>query len=299
MNVEAIDYSCPHCGNQTAVDVAYAGKTGPCAACGKRITIPLESRTGKRTAEAAKRKSKATPVLLVALAVSCGAFIAMVVVGVVVTAVVVPSARKARAKTSMGICDQNLQDISDALQQYRDDHGRFPPAVVYDGAGIPAHSWRVLILPYLGRHAELVHQAYDFSKRWDSPENMGLVSLMPTVYACPDDTDATGGETSYLAVVGAGTVFDADKIIGEIEGGLESTLLVVESRGSAIAWTEPRDMDVSSLANGINSDAAVSVRANHGSEVHVIVADGTVQVLDDSTPFNQLVEMGAIQDAAE
>src|SRR4029079_12683704 len=35
-----IPYSCPHCGKQFSVAEQYAGQTGPCAACGKPITIP-------------------------------------------------------------------------------------------------------------------------------------------------------------------------------------------------------------------------------------------------------------------
>src|SRR5438270_12809900 len=36
-----IAYSCPHCGKQYSVADQYAGQTGPCASCGKPITIPL------------------------------------------------------------------------------------------------------------------------------------------------------------------------------------------------------------------------------------------------------------------
>ena len=36
-----IAYSCPHCGKQYSVAEQYAGQTGPCASCGKPITIPL------------------------------------------------------------------------------------------------------------------------------------------------------------------------------------------------------------------------------------------------------------------
>ena len=38
-----ISYSCPHCGKQFSVAEQYAGQTGPCAACGKPITIPMAS----------------------------------------------------------------------------------------------------------------------------------------------------------------------------------------------------------------------------------------------------------------
>jgi len=33
-------FTCPHCGAQTNVSEEYAGRTGPCAVCGKTISIP-------------------------------------------------------------------------------------------------------------------------------------------------------------------------------------------------------------------------------------------------------------------
>jgi len=38
-----------------------------------------------------------------------------------------------------------------ALFNYHDDYGSYPPAYIADESGRPMHSWRVLILPYLGR----------------------------------------------------------------------------------------------------------------------------------------------------
>ena len=36
----AIQFTCPHCGVVTDVAEQYAGQTGPCARCGKTITVP-------------------------------------------------------------------------------------------------------------------------------------------------------------------------------------------------------------------------------------------------------------------
>ena len=36
----AIPFTCPHCGATTDVAEEYAGETGPCARCGKTITVP-------------------------------------------------------------------------------------------------------------------------------------------------------------------------------------------------------------------------------------------------------------------
>ena len=35
-----IVFTCPHCGLQTNVPEEYAGQSGPCAECGRQITIP-------------------------------------------------------------------------------------------------------------------------------------------------------------------------------------------------------------------------------------------------------------------
>ena len=33
-------FTCPHCGLQTDVPEQYAGQSGPCAECGRQITVP-------------------------------------------------------------------------------------------------------------------------------------------------------------------------------------------------------------------------------------------------------------------
>lgn len=66
-------------------------------------------------------------------------------------------------------CLCNLRQISIALQKYHETYGSFPPAYVCDQAGKPMHSWRVLILPYLGE--EKLYAKYNISEPWDSPGN--------------------------------------------------------------------------------------------------------------------------------
>ena len=39
-----INFTCPHCGATTDVADQYAGQSGPCAHCGKTITVPLPGR---------------------------------------------------------------------------------------------------------------------------------------------------------------------------------------------------------------------------------------------------------------
>jgi hypothetical protein len=69
-------------------------------------------------------------------------------------------------------CEAHLRQITQALHAYHDQWDRLPPAVTRDAAGQPLHSWRTLILPYLGRQS--AYDAYDFSQPWDSPWNRGV-----------------------------------------------------------------------------------------------------------------------------
>ena len=71
--------------------------------------------------------------------------ITLLVVVSVITGV--PTSRIAQPRTQ---CSNNLRAIMCALQQYHDIHKSFPPAALSDRNGKPMHSWRVLILPYLG-----------------------------------------------------------------------------------------------------------------------------------------------------
>ncbi len=41
-----IAFTCPHCGRQTNVPDDYAGQSGPCAGCGREITVPPLARPG-------------------------------------------------------------------------------------------------------------------------------------------------------------------------------------------------------------------------------------------------------------
>ncbi len=53
------------------------------------------------------------------------------------------------------------------MHSYQDEHGRLPPAVVYDNDGEPLYSWRVLILPNLEQRE--LSQEFHLDEPWDSP----------------------------------------------------------------------------------------------------------------------------------
>ena len=77
-----------------------------------------------------------------------------------------------------------------------------PLAVLVGPDGKPWHSWRVLLLPYLG-YRDMFDQ-YDLSQPWDSTKNLRLLDKMPPVYHDPIYGDHIGPFTHYAALVGDG-----------------------------------------------------------------------------------------------
>jgi len=58
-----INFTCPNCGATTEVADQYAGQSGPCAHCGKTVTVPLPGGTCS-TAPGAGSRSRAIRTLL-------------------------------------------------------------------------------------------------------------------------------------------------------------------------------------------------------------------------------------------
>jgi hypothetical protein len=75
-----------------------------------------------------------------------------------------PSAREAALRSQ---CARNLKEISLGILNYESANGMLPPAYTVDADGKPMHSWRVLILPYMGSvenlkcfiHSETFHDS--------------------------------------------------------------------------------------------------------------------------------------------
>ena len=195
----AVDFTCPHCGHFSRIDDQFVGRTGPCASCGKPITVTQ----GPAGATQGKPSSSAAVVILsiVGAIMVCGG-------GVIVLLVLLmlPAINAAREAARRNGCLNQVRQISLALVNYEARYNSFPPAYTVDENGKPMTSWRVLILPELGYQS--LYNQYNFDEPWDSPNNLAVAQQMPSEYGCPSDLDATSaGETSYMVIVGPETGF--------------------------------------------------------------------------------------------
>lgn len=164
-------------------------------------------------------------------------------------ALVIPALPSARNAARRNVCLSNAKQIILAFLNYELANGSQPPAYVADENGKPIHSWRVLILPFLGPNELSLYRRYNFNEPWNGPNNSKLAVQIPDVYRCPSHVDAKGAgaaETSYLAVVDSKTGWPGPvgRRVTDFPDGTSKTIMVVEASDIGVNWMEPRDLSL-------------------------------------------------------
>ena len=141
----------------------------------------------------------------------------------------------------LSTCNLRIQQIDLALDRYYLEHGQTVPSCLYDDEGKPVHSWRVLILPFIGEK-ELYNQ-YNFSEPWNSPNNIKLCDRMPAIFRCPSMKFSTSCP-SYLFAISENDN-PADK-----NDNLKQKYLLIETNNNSINWLEPHDFPADNFKYG-------------------------------------------------
>ena len=164
-----------------------------------------------------------------------------------------------------------------AVANYHDTYGRYPPAVTYDGDGRPAHSWRILILPYLEQRE--LFQAYSFDEPWNGPNNSKLATRMPQLFAFAG-TYVSGKSTStnFVAITGDETVWPrgTGMVQSDLGDGPSNTIQFAEYNGPAVHWMSPEDLKFESMSFVLGDPTGID---SQYLEPAVGMADGSVQRL--------------------
>jgi len=271
-----LEFECPHCRVRTLVDDRFSGQSGPCANCGQTITIPaISGAVGSAPPSGAGGGAMVLVFVAIAvlLLVLCAGGGMLAIFGFGRMAIAPPPIAVAQSP-----CRNNLQQIALAMHNYHDTYSTFPPAYLADENGTPMHSWRVLLLPFLNEQS--LYDAYNFDEPWDSDDNLRIAQQMPAVYWCLDDPIGGADETSYAMIAGPGFLADGEHAsrLANITDGTSRTLMVVESHGSGIVWTEPRDLDGTMISFGINNGMAGELNG-HPEGVQAAFCDGSVRTL--------------------
>lgn len=284
------------------IDESYAGQSGPCAVCAKTITIPQLGATGPATAQTAKRSSRPQmseadqarmplSTIMLILGFSFAGLACLAICGGGVASVAVPAIKQARRNTQNEASRDNLKRIAEAMDAYYATYDAYPPAVTTDAKGKPMHSWRVLLLPFLG-HSD-IYSRYNLSVPWDDPMNMQIVGEMPNVYRSFGDPDSGFYDTRFVVIRGKETLFpDGGGVTkDDIQDEQESLLLVVEKNGPGISWIQPEDLILNRDSLLIENDPANAATLTSSLTGNVVMADGEVFLLPDITSQQLMRDM--------
>ena len=192
----------------------------------------------------------------------------------VLTSALAPLFSARRMAAGRAVSMNNLKQIGLAMHNYLDTYKTFPAAATYDANGRPLLSWRVYILPYIEQDA--LFKEFHLDEPWDSEHNKKLITRMPMTYRSPEQKNAEQGKTTYLAPIGAKTIFGGKKgmPIQKITDGTSNTILLVEADDSrAVYWTQPEDYKIDPMNPTAGLVRVVATAFN------AAFADGSVRVL--------------------
>ncbi len=126
-----------------------------------------------------------------------------------------------------------LTRIGAALEKFRQQYKTYPSSSFYAGQ----LSWRVALLPFLGRSDLIVEK----DEPWSHPANKKLLVRIPDEFKSLSHTD---GKTTFVLITGEDTAYASRKGPGadDFPDGLGNTILVVQIDDAyAVPWTAPDD----------------------------------------------------------
>ncbi len=192
--------------------------------------------------------------------------------------------------------------VGEALLAYQNDHGALPPAFTRDVQGRPLHSWRVLILPYLGEKEKALYDQIRLDEPWDSEYNSQFHESMPTLYDAAHLNSVKqrydDGLTQLTVFLGDDQFFDESGVgkdwrrCRENKDALKQALVV--ERATPICWMQPdAELRCEELKAELEKTASErNLLKGRGGSFSCYTVSGAVKTfMYDSTPeeWNKLV----------
>ena len=263
----AFQFTCPYCHAKFIVDDSYRGRAGSCAECGKPISMPGRASESSQVAaeqadahrrEADKKRRRAIGLLARVGGVAAAVGV-LLLIGVAYQQWVAPAMQFAKTRRDVSGSLVNLKRIAAALDAYAAEHGRYPPPMISDAAGTPLLSWRVLILPQLGR--DDLYQRFKLDEHYNSPHNASLQDWMPAEFrgvGVPGMSLSI--DTPFTLITGEGTLFPVAGPLSpaDVTDNPRTTILLTEGNRTVNLWTAPEDLTLSRDTNiGIEANVGV------------------------------------------
>ena len=132
---------------------------------------------------------------------------------------------------------------------------------------------------------------YDDSVAWNTKQNMSAAARYPDfeTWSCPSCSRRQSNQINFAVVVGEETAFPPNRNVKleEITDGPENTNLLVETLAGSQYWTEPLDLEFSSMNFTIGrSESGLS--SYHPGGINVCFADANTYFLTNEISPDEL-----------
>ena len=178
---------------------------------------------------------------------------------------------------------RNLKQLALAAHNFLDSNkGAFPARYSVDANGVPLHSWRVFLLPFIEQNE--LYKQIRLDEPWDSEWNSQFHSKAPELFRRPDSSDPG---CVYSCVVDKTAALQPAKEpgsqlgfrLGEILDGTMNTILFVE-RKKPVCWMDPNA--------DLTLDEFLATVADAPDAVPAVFLDGRAALLPNSLDRNFL-----------
>ncbi len=172
---------------------------------------------------------------------------------------------------------RNLKQLALAAQNFYDRHMSLPARYSVDANGVPLHSWRVFLLPYIEQNE--LYKQIRLDEPWDSEWNSQFHSKAPELFRRPGSSDP--GCVYSCAVDQTAALQPAKEPgsqlgfrLGEILDGTMNTILFVE-RKEPVCWMDPN--------SDLTLDEFLATVADAPDAVPAVFLDGRAALLPKSS----------------
>ena len=174
------------------------------------------------------------------------------------------------------------------MHEYHQINGCFPPEYLTDRNGQPAGDFGAwcccnfrMILSTTNA-ASTSDGTVPTTARFTPGLAIGMSGVYPA-YHCPSDADSDRLDTSYVMVVGKGTISAGPNSVRmeDITDGTSHTIGLAEMAESGIPWIEPRDLKFDDMSFKINDFPNKCIRSRHPGIANVMMMDVSVHSLKE------------------
>jgi hypothetical protein len=207
--------------------------------------------------------------------------------GIVCPGLLLPAGSAAQEAARRANCNNNMNQLALALQNYHDSHKLFPPAYTCDSDGKPLFSWFVSVLRNFSSIP--IYQMVKFDEPWNGPANAKSLNWQFREIQCPSANHGNNDfTTNYIDIIGPGTIWRNEGTVNrsDLPDGGTHTVMLVETAESGKHRAEPYALTADQVLENMRTGKGVRISSYHPVGVNILFANGAIRCLPAKMPLS-------------